>query len=307
MGKLKTWVEISRKSVDSNVKSIRGILAPKTKLLSVVKSNSYGHGLTAFAQIAAPGVDGFCFDSVPEGLKLRKNGLKNPVLVLGPTMPGIINDASENSIIISISNFDALKNIANSKNRPEFHLKIDTGMHRQGFKVAEIPDVIKIVKSSNLRDNLKGVFTHFASAKDINYPTYTDLQFSAFKKAISMLEKSGFRNLMKHASATGGTLADRKYHLDAVRIGIGLYGLWPSKELQIQKKTVRLKPVLSWHSLISEIKSLKKGDYVGYDLSERVSRPAKIAVIPIGYWHGFPRNLSGTGEVLINGKRAKVL
>ncbi len=307
MVKFKTWVEIDRKAISRNIKTVRAILAPKTKLWSVVKSNAYGHGLVTFAQAAAPEVDGFCVDSVPEGLKLRKNGLKKPILTLGPTLPGLLKDAAENSIIISISNFDALKNLANSKFRPAFHLKVDTGMHRQGFYAGEISKAAKIIKKSGLSENLTGVFTHFASAKDINYPTYTDLQFGEFLKAISTLEKSGFRNLMKHAAASGGTLINPKYHLDAVRIGIGLYGLWPSKELQIQKKNLRFQPVLSWHSVVSEIKLLKKGDFVGYDLVERVTAPTKLAVIPIGYWHGFPRSLSGSGEVLINGKRAKVL
>ncbi len=308
MARYKTWVEISGKAVAHNIGIMRGILVPKTKLWSVVKSNAYGHGLAAFARLAAPGVDGFCVDSVPEGLKLRENGLKKPILVLGPTLlPALIKEAAENSIILSISNFDALKNLANSKSKTEFHLKIDTGMHRQGFDVSELPRAVKFIKSSKLSDNLTGVFTHFASAKDMNYPTYTDMQFAEFKKAISILEKGGFKNLMKHAAATGGTLIDPKYHLDAVRIGIGLYGLWPSKELEIQKKNLKLKPALSWHSLISEIKMLKKGDFVGYDLSERVSEPTKIAIVPIGYWHGFPRSLSGTGEVLINGKRAGIL
>ncbi len=307
MNKLKTWVEISKKALEKNIRNIREILAPKVRIFAVVKSNAYGHGLAVIAQAASTEVDGFCVDSVLEGLKLRKNGLKKPILVLGPTLPGLLKDAAENSIIVSISNSEALKNLAGAKLKPKFHLKIDTGMHRQGFYPKEIPNAVKSIKSSGLADNLTGVFTHFASAKDINYPTYTDMQFDSFKKTVSALERSGFKNLLKHASATGGTLINAKYHLNAVRIGIGLYGLWPSKELQIQKKELKLNPVLSWHSVISEIKILKKGDYVGYDLAERVNIPTKIAVIPIGYWHGFPRSLSGSGEILIKGKRSRVL
>ena len=114
--------------------------------------------------------------------------------------------------------------------------------------------------------------------------------------------------MIKHCAATGATLINNKYHLDAVRIGIGLYGLWPSMELEAQLgNKIKLQPALSWYSVVSEVKDLKKGDYVGYDLVERVIRPSKIAVIPIGYWHGFDRRLSGIGEVLINGRRARVL
>lgn len=308
MARHKTFIKIKKSAVLHNIKTMRGLLAPKTRLWSVVKSNAYGHGLTAFAGLAAAGVDGFCVDSVLEGLKLRQNGIKKPILVLGPTLPDLYKTAAENSISVSIATIEALKALKKIKNPPEFHLKIDTGMHRQGFYPDQLTAVIKTIRSDKkLPGKLTGIFTHFASAKDINYPTYTEMQFANFQKAIALLEKAGFKNLIRHAAATGGTLVNKKYHLDAVRIGIGLYGLWPSKELQIQKNAIRLLPALSWHALVSEIKSVKKGEYIGYDLAERAGKPMKIAVIPIGYWHGFPRTLSGSGEVLINGKKARVV
>ena len=308
MQRLKTWVEINKKAIAKNLKAIRSLLKPKTKLWSVVKSNAYGHGLTDFAKIADDlGVGGFCVDSVQEGLKLRKNGIKKPILALGPTLPELLKEASSGNITITISNLDSLKNFLKSKYKPDFHLKFDTGMHRQGFNLNEASKLVKLLKSNKIAGQLTGIYTHFASAKDLNYPAYTDLQFSQFEKAIKRLKNSGFNNLVRHAAATGGTLINQKYHLDAVRVGIGLYGLWPSKELAIQIKGLKLKPALSWHALISEVKNLKKGDYVGYDLAERVSMPSKIAILPIGYWHGFPRGLSGIGEVLINGNRAKIL
>jgi len=309
MFQYKTWVEISQKAIAHNINQIRPILKPKTKLWSVVKSNAYGHGLTSFSQIADKlGVDGFCVDSVPEGLKLRKNSLKKPVLVLGPTIiPNLYNEAGINNLTVTVSNFESLISLSKVKNRPKFHVKIDSGMHRQGFYINEVPLLIKKIKAFKLSKLLTGAYTHFASAKDLNYPTYTDLQLEKFKKAVSIFERAGFTNLIKHAAATGGTFIKPEYHLDAVRIGIGLYGLWPSKELMMQRKDLKLKPVLSWHSLISEVKNLKKGDFVGYDLIERVNRPTKMAILPIGYWHGFPRSLSGIGEVLVNGKKAKVL
>ncbi len=310
MPKLKTWVEINKKAIANNLKAIKSLLKPKTKLWSVVKSNAYGHGLTDFAKVADElGVSGICVDSVQESLKLRKNGIKKPILALGPTLPELLKEASAGNITITISSLDSLKNYLKSKYKPDFHLKFDTGMHRQGFNLNEVSKLIKLLKKSkvNCQKSLVGIYTHFASAKDLNYPAYTDLQFSQFEKIIKRLENSGFKNLIKHAAATGGVLINQKYHLGAVRIGIGLYGLWPSKELAIQVKNLKLKPTLSWHALVSEIKNLKKGDYVGYDLAEQVSVPSKIAILPIGYWHGFPRGLSGIGEVLINGKRAKIL
>jgi alanine racemase len=305
----KVWVEIDEKAIQKNIAQVRKLLKSTTKLFAVVKSNAYGHGLTLFSSRAEQyGVDGFCVDSLVEGMKLRAAGIRKPILVLGPTLPnGSLADAVSNDIAITISNDDALDRFIASKFKPKFHLKIDSGMHRQGFYVGDLPRVIKKIKSGSAKDYLVGVYTHFASAKDINYPTFTDEQVKVFTEACEMLSRAGFKNIIRHAAATGGTLINKKYHFDAVRIGIGLYGLWPSRELEIQLSSIRFEPVLSWRSLVSEVKMIPEGGYVGYDLAERVMRPTKMAVVPIGYWHGFDRGLSGLGEVLIRGRRARVL
>ncbi|MEK7180953.1 MAG: alanine racemase [Patescibacteria group bacterium] len=335
-GTFRTWIEISQSAVAHNIKTFRKLIGPRVKLWSVVKSNAYGHGLVQFSRLAekfgaspvrgregsqrasaSNGVDGFCVDSLVEGLKLRKEGIKKPVLVLGPTLVGLSKDAAAKDITLSISNFEILKSLAQSKNPPFFHIKIDTGMSRQGFFIEDIPRVIKFLQhpTFNIRQRLSGVYTHFASAKDTNYPTYTDRQFEIFNKAVKLFEKAGYKNLTKHVSATGGAMISPKYHQDAVRVGIGLYGLWPSKELEIQstppaggwRRQIKLKPILSWKTIISEVKNIPFSQFIGYDLVERVNRPTKIAVLPIGYWHGLPRSLSSVGEVLINGRRAKIL
>src|SRR3989344_2827445 len=305
----KTWVEISRSAVLNNFRAIKSILAPQAKFYAVVKSNAYGHGLILFSKLADKlGVDGFCVDSVVEGVKLRQNGIKKAILVLGPTLPpNSFHDAYKNKITLTISNYEGLKRLLSSKYRQEFHLKIDTGMHRQGFYVAELPAIVKKVQppTSHLQHLLTGIYTHFAAPGNREF---TEKQFKEFQKSVKIFEQSGFTNLMKHVAATGGVLVDKKYHLDAVRIGIGLYGLWPSEKLKKQMaKKIKLQPVLLWRSIISEIKELKKGDRIGYDLTEGIARSTKIVIVPIGYWHGFDRGLSGKGEVLIHGKRAKVL
>ena len=310
MANLKTWVNVNSAAIKHNFKTIKSLLKPKTELWAVVKSNAYGHGLLAFSKIADQiGVNGFCVDSVIEARKLRDEYIKKPILVLGATLPDLYTEALRNNVTITISNFDGLRSWIKSKYKPPFHLKIDSGMHRQGFYQEEIPKVVaELKKIKNAKNYLKGAYTHFASAKDINYPTYTDTQFEKFMKAIQILEKSGFKNIKKHCAATGGVMISDKYHLDAVRVGIGLYGLWPSKELEIQlSDKIILKPSLSWHALISEVKNVPAGSYIGYDMAERITKPVKMAVIPIGYWHGFPRLLSSAGEVLIKNKKARVL
>lgn len=344
-GSFRTWVEINKSAVSKNIVTFRKLIGSKVKLWAVVKSNAYGHGLVQFSKLAEKfKIDGFCVDSFIEALRLRKEGIKKPILVLGPTLAELAKDAASKDITLSISNFEILKHLSQTKNPPKFHIKIDTGMSRQGFFLEDIPKVIKFLNlqstTYNLSPRLSGLYTHFASAKDLNYPTYTDRQFYQFQKAVKLFEKAGLsggksaggKNLVKHVAATGGAMISPKYHLDAVRVGIGLYGLWPAKELEIQLGNkiyphtkwgsfsnnggspyprsgvgVNLKPVLGWKTIISEIKNIPAGQFVGYDLVERVTRPTKIAVLPIGYWHGLPRALSSVGEVLINGRRAKIL
>ncbi|MDP2598635.1 MAG: alanine racemase [Candidatus Liptonbacteria bacterium] len=317
---LRTWIEIDSGAAKKNYDIFRKLIGPssakaskgkpRVKLWAVVKSNAYGHGLVLFAKLMQKlGVDGLCVDSLVEGVRLRKEGIKKPILVLGPTLPALYKIAAQNRVTVTVSSFEALKKLAELKRPPEFHLKIDTGMHRQGFYLNDLAKVIKVISNSKfLISKFKGIYTHFASAKDINYPEYTERQFAEFQKAIHLFERAGFDKLVKHAAATGGTLVNPKYRLDAVRVGIGLYGLWPSRELEMQLgDVIRLEPILGWKTVVSDVKDLKKGDYIGYDLVERALKPMKVAILPIGYWHGFPRSLSGTGEMLIRGGRAKVL
>lgn len=318
---LRTWIEIDARAAKHNYTTFRRLIDKKVQLWSVVKSNAYGHGLFTFSALMNEfGVDGFCVDSIVEGVALRRVGIKKPIVVLGQTLASRYAEAARENIIVTVSNMDALRSLARIKNPPQFHIKMDTGMHRQGFYVEEVPKILAMLKLRGTRGNrsnghdlglstsLKGLYTHFASAKDINYPGYTDTQLKNYEKAVALFEKAGFKKLMKHAAATGGALINKKYHFDAVRVGIGLYGLWPSKELEVQLgDKIKLQPVLSWRTRISEIKKLKAGDYVGYDLTERVPKATTMAVLPIGYWHGFPRALSSLGEVIVKGQRARVL
>jgi len=178
-------------------------------------------------------------------------------------------------------------------------------MRRQGILPEEAEKAVSIIISSG--KDLKGVFTHFASAKDINYPAFTDKQLELFNQVTKVLSDNGITGFMRHVSATGGALISDKYHLDMVRIGIGLYGYYPSKELEIQLGDIGLKPVMKWKTAINEVKNAKKGDYVGYDLTERIMADTRTAVIPVGYWHGLPRALSGVSKFLVNGKKCKTI
>jgi alanine racemase len=155
--------------------------------------------------------------------------------------------------------------------------------------------------------DIEGLYTHFASAKDPERPEDTKEQSNVFEEWIGAFKKSGISPIV-HAAATGATILFPETHYDMVRIGIGFHGLWPSAEVQAYyQKNFNLIPSLSWKTIISEIKTVKEGERIGYDFTHTVRRETILAVCPIGYWHGYFRSLSGVGLVLINGIRCDVV
>ena len=306
---MRTWIQINKPSLIGNMKTLRGLLSAKSRFMAVIKSNAYGHGLVTVAKILNSDKEfqsrgWFGVDSIVEALRLRREGIKNDILVLGSTLPENMKEAADRRIILSISTFEALKAASTAKAR--IHLKFDSGMHRQGFLPAQTPRLINELK--RLQITPEGIFTHFASAKDPAYPTYTLSQIDKFKKALRLFKQGGFKNLIQHAAASGGGLLFPESHFDMVRFGIALYGYFPSLEAQIAlQHKLRLRPVLEWCAKVTEVKEIPAGSYIGYDLTQKVSRKTRLAIIPVGYWHGYDRGLSSCGEVLIRGVRRCVL
>ncbi len=317
---VRTWIEIDKNALEHNLGQFLNLIPKKTRFMAVVKSNAYGHGLVlaarALTSYKLPVTRlWFGVDSIVEALRLREEKIKNPILVLGSTLPSRMKEAAQENISLTISNFESLNALIRANRRIVFHLKIDTGMHRQGFLPADVFKLIKLLKRFSAKGGSasggklvpQGIYTHFAS-KDWGYPAYTELQFAQFKKALNHFERAGFRDLIRHAAASDATLLVPEAHLDMTRVGMLIYGYWSSWVAKVKHPSkISLRPVLAWKTIVSEIKEIPKGSYVGYDLTERVSRKTKIAVLPIGYWHGYDRGLSSVGEVLIRGRRAKVL
>lgn len=307
---VRTWIEIDTAALKRNYDQFRKLLGKHCLLMAVVKSNAYGHGLIDFSKaVEKLKIDWLGVDSITEALGLRKNGVRSKILVLGYTLPECFADARKNNISVTVSSVRALQDlIKNNSGKINIHLKIDTGMRRQGIFFEETDKFLKILEKYP-SINLEGVYTHFAAAKtkiaSLNDATIS--QFDLFKKALGLIKKRGF-NPIKHLSATAGALAFPESRLDMARVGIGLYGLWPSKEIKENfQENISLKPILSWKTIIGEIKIIPKGSGVGYDFSERVDKDSKIAILPIGYWHGYPRVLSSRARALVKGKPAKVL
>jgi alanine racemase len=307
---LRTWLEIDRAALKSNIDMFKALIGPNVKLMGVVKSNAYGHGLVDTAtHISEFGADWIGVDSIVEGVRLRKDGITKPILILGFTLPEMLETAVASDISLSISHFEALEAIKNStfSKKVKVHIKVDTGMHRQGFLIADVDRVLRSLKSLADKIEVEGLFTHFASAKNPSFPDYTKMQIKDFEIWRAAFRNAGYTPIT-HASATAGTILFPEAHYDMVRIGIGLYGLWPSTETKaFAEGRIKLTPILTWKTLVSEVKQLPMGSKISYDGTETLYRDSVVGVCPIGYWHGFPRNLSAIGHVLAGGVRAKVL
>ncbi len=278
--------------------------------MSVVKSNAYGHGLVDFSkEMEKLGIDWLGVDSSLEALALRKAGIKKPILVLGYTPEENILEVIKKNISVTVSSLEYLENLLR-QNFPKIikiHLKIDTGMHRQGFLPNELPKLLKVLKKKRKNFMIEGVYTHFANAKNPEELSDTKKQFSLFKESIKIIENAGL-NPIKHAAATGGSIIFPESKMDMMRIGIGLYGLWPSEKIKEKfEKKIALRPVMTWKTIISEIKKIPKGEGIGYNFTAKTSRDSKIAILPIGYWHGYNRLFSNKTKVEVRGKHAKIL
>ena len=307
---LRTWIEIDRKKIAHNYRVFRSLISKKVKLMAVVKSNAYGHSLVDFSkEITRLGADWLGVDSIVEAVALRREGIVIPILVLGYTLPERMRDAVDHDISLSVSSIESFQS-ALKQNLPgalKIHIKADTGMHRQGFLLKEIPKVISLIKKHKNRVEVEGLFTHFAAPKNPALPAYTKFQIDQFEEWRKTFKKEGLL-VLSHAAATAGTMFFLESHYDMVRIGIGLYGFWPSKEAaSFMSGRMKLMPAFSWKTIISELKKLPTGSKIGYDCAETLGTDSVVAVCPVGYWHSYPRSLSSIGQVLIKGGRARVL
>lgn len=307
---LRTWIDLDRTALAQNVRTFRRLLPADCRLMAVCKSNAYGHGLYDLAPaLQEMGVDWFGVDSVVEASTLREKSIRKPILVLGYTLPSRFAEAGRHRISLTVSNLDNLRALTALRSvRPlKIHLKLDTGMHRQGFLPSQWEAALGLIQKCGRRVEVEGVYTHFAAAKDPGSREYTEQQIGEFDRAVAYLGKAGL-NPICHASATAGVFNYPQATYDLARVGIGLMGYWPSSETKrAWEKKIVLKPALRWRTIVSEMKMLRKGMGIGYDLTEKLKKRSTIGVCPIGYWHGFPRSLSRVGEVLVRGRRAKVL
>lgn len=303
-----TWVEISRSALLHNVRFLAK-RAGRAALIAVVKGNAYGHGMIPVAQLLSrEPVWGFGVASVDEALALRRAGIRNPILVLSYPLPvtGPI-DAVKRRISLVIHDENSLKHIAQaahkSGTRARVHLKVNIGTTRIGVAPSAAQRFVRRICALPALQ-LEGIFSHFADAENAD-STYTRLQLRRFQSVLRSADLP--KTILRHVACSAALLRYPESRFDAVRVGIALYGVWPSAATRRSSETPQaLVPVLSWKTRVLQAQHVPRGTFVGYARGFRTRRSSVIATIPVGYADGYDRSLSKRGVVSIRGKRAPV-
>lgn len=303
------WAEVNLDHLVHNIKQIRNHVGNETKIAAVVKANGYGHGAVEIADtLLEHGVDMLAVSSINEAIEIRKQKPIAQTLVLGYTPTENIEEAIKYGVIQTIYSYQQALQYSETAQRigmgMSIHLKIDTGMNRIGFQPNEeaIEEIKKIEKLPNLKIN--GIFTHLACADETD-KTFSYEQYNKFMKFIETLETHNIKIPIKHISNSAAIMDIPEMHMDMVRPGIILYGLYPSS--QVKKDVLDLKPVMSFKTKISHVKTLTQEGGISYGLKYQGQKGQKIATIPVGYADGYTRLLSNKGYAIVQGKKVPVI
>jgi len=307
------WIELDAQAPGHNVNEIRKGVRKDVLFCAVVKANAYGHGVRQIVPLLK-NADWFAVNSLEEGLELREIGIQKPVLLLGHVPISRLHEAAEAELRLTVFNREtiaALSKIKTGCPPVRIHLKIETGTGRQGIPPEQVPEYIREIQDAD-GVMLEGVSTHFANIEDtLNYD-YSHRQLTTFRKALEDIQKLGENPSIIHTACTAAAVLFPETHFSMIRAGIGVYGLWPSRETFLsatmrEKSVPDLKPVLTWKTRVVQLKNLPEGSFVGYGCSYRTTRKTKVAVLPVGYADGYDRSLGNTAYVLVNEKRAPVI
>jgi alanine racemase len=316
-----TWAEIDLDAVAANTRELRRVTRPEARLLVAVKANAYGHGLVEVARRALEsGADALGVARMPEALALRDAGIDAPILVFGFTPPSDVEDLVRHDLIQTVYALETARayadGIGKSGGRLKVHLKVDTGMGRLGI----LPDARRYVEPGmDISDDavrevtdiaglsaltLEGIFTHFASSDSAD-KRFAEKQFATFMAFLDQLKHSGIEFEVRHAANSGAIIDLPHTHLDMVRAGVSLYGLYPSGE--VDKSRIILTPVMTLKARIVHLKKVPAGFPVSYGMTHTTPAPTVIATVPVGYADGFNRRSSNRGHMLVNGQRAPIV
>ena len=311
-----TYLEVNLTQLKQNLENIRAKVAP-AKVLVVLKSNAYGHGVDGVAPFIAPFADYIGVAIVEEGIHLRKMGIATPILVMGGTLLEQLPDFFEYDLTLAASSLDLLtaaeQLAASTRKRLKVHLKIDTGMERIGVREYEAETLIqRSLACSHLE--IEGIFTHFANSETLESDglpsavseltesrlVKASLQLKRFQEVLSIYEKLGVPHPpMRHTANSGATLLLPDSYYEMVRPGVMFYGVYPARDVE---KTIDVKPALTWKSKVVYSKITRPGRGVSYGSLWQAEAPTRIVTIPCGYADGYFRRMTNEARVVINGK-----
>jgi alanine racemase len=315
-----TWAEIDLSAIAHNVRELRRIIEPRVRLMLAVKANAYGHGAVRVARTGLEnGADQLGVARIAEGIELRRAGIRAPILIFGYTPPGLVPVVVDHDLTASVFSMQGAAQMdaaLSGGRRLKVHLKVDTGMGRMGMLPDQrrcvpggvdpgpgaVHEVLAIAALKNL--HLEGLWTHFAVSDEAD-KTYTRQQLHLFEELIQSLKDEGLNIAMHHAANSGAIIDMPESHLDMVRAGISVYGLYPSRDVDINK--VHLRPALTLKARIAHVKQVPAGTRISYGGTWQSSRPTTIATVPVGYGDGYSRSLSNRGQMLVHGQRASIV
>ena len=292
----RTHTEIDLLAIKHNAEAIKRHTGKQ--LIAVVKADAYGHGAVPVAETLCPVADMFAVATVEEGIALRQAGIHKPILILFSCLPTQVEQIVELSLIPTIGDWEfasALNAVSSEVTPTKVHINVNTGMNRSGVYWTEAQQFLRRLETLP-RLEVEGLFTHLATADEVD-KSFVSVQLNRLSSLLA--NNSG---KMVHAANSAATLAVPESHFDAVRPGLSLYGIYPAIE-----KPISLTPALTWKARIGWTATIAEGDGVSYGLTYKAPYQTRIAMVQIGYGDGYPRSLSGTGEVLINGLRRSVI
>jgi alanine racemase len=300
-----TYAPINLKALDYNVRQIRKIISAEVKILATVKANAYGHGIVETSKFLKNKVDYLGVAYIEEGVLIRRQGIKTPVLILGNTLKNGFVKALNHNLQITLTDIKSalhLNKLAAEKNkRAPIHIKVDTGMGRIGFWHK---DALRYIRQISKLEHVKieGLYTHLSSVeKDCKFSLK---QIKRFNRVIKEVEAAGIKIKIYHAANSLATLHHIESHFNLVRPGIILYGVYPDAS---SKRVINVKPALSLKTKVVYIKEITAGRSISYNRSFISKKKMKIATLPIGYADGYSHLLTHKAQVLIKGKKFKVV
>ncbi len=308
-------MEISRTALAANVALIQALLEPTVSLCAFVKSFAYGHNIELVTRLLGEsGVTHFGVDSLDEALTVRKVAPDAAIFIMGMVPAERFNEVVKNDCVQNIYDEEDLAAIINAAIAEQkvalVNIEMETGLNRLGAADRVLADLLRIIKNNPRSVKLVGLSTHLSSAEDTAEQHFVYTQEDALQRALSICASYELIVPFVHCANSAATIFAPRVHDTMVRVGLALYGLWPSAELRLavqRGRAFELQPVLSWKTKVAQVKDVPAGGAVGYDRTFITNRAIRVAILPVGYWDGYDRGLSNKGRVLLHGRPCAVL